>query len=58
VGAPSLEVPKARLDGAMGKVSWWGATSPWQGVELDDLQGPSQPKPSCDSTITGEYRTV
>jgi len=34
VGAPSLEVPKARLDGAL---SWWVATGPWQGLELDGL---------------------
>jgi len=33
VGAPSLEVPKARLDGALGSLSWWGAASPWQRVE-------------------------
>ena len=32
VGAPSLEVPKARLDGILGSLSWWGATSPRQGV--------------------------
>jgi len=32
VGAPSLEVLKARLDGALGSLSWWVATSPWQGV--------------------------
>jgi len=32
VDAPSLEVPKARLDGALGRLSWWRATSPWQGV--------------------------
>jgi len=28
VGAPSLEVLKARLDGALSSLSWWGATSP------------------------------
>jgi len=26
--APSLQVPKARLDGALSSLSWWGATSP------------------------------
>jgi len=36
VGAPSLKVLKARLDGAWGCLSWWGATSPWQGLKLDD----------------------
>ena len=30
VGAPSLEVPKAGLDGALGSLSWWGAASPRQ----------------------------
>ena len=34
VGAPSLEVLKARLDGAPGSLSWWGITSPQQGLEL------------------------
>ena len=24
VGAPSLEVLKARLDGVLGNLSWWG----------------------------------
>lgn len=28
VGAPSLEVAKARLDGALGSMCWWVATSP------------------------------
>jgi len=27
VGAQSLEVPKA-MDGVLGSLSWWGATSP------------------------------
>ena len=26
VGAPSLEVSKARLDGTLGSLSWWVAT--------------------------------
>jgi len=25
VGAPTLEVPEARLDGALGSLVWWGA---------------------------------
>ena len=33
MGAPSLEVPKAGLDGALGSLSWWGTASPWQEVE-------------------------
>jgi len=32
VGAPSMEVPKARLDRALDSLAWWGATSPWQGI--------------------------
>ena len=32
VDAPSLKVFKARLDGALGSLAWWGATSPWQKV--------------------------
>jgi len=36
VHAPSLEVPKA-MDGAVGSLSWWGATSSWQGMGLDYL---------------------
>ena len=31
VGAPYLEVLKARLDGAMGSLIEWVATSPWRG---------------------------
>lgn len=30
VDAPSLDVPKAMLDGALCSLSWWVATSPWQ----------------------------
>ena len=33
VDAPSLEVFKARLDGALSNLVWWE----WQGVELDGL---------------------
>jgi len=32
VGAPSLEILKARLDGALGSLRWWEAPSPCQGV--------------------------
>ena len=39
VGAPSLEACKARLDGALGSLRWWGG-SPAHGLGLDDLQGP------------------
>jgi len=30
VGAPSLEVLKARLDGALGSLSWWVAALPME----------------------------
>jgi len=39
-GAPSLEALKARLDGAPGSLSWWGAALPmagrwdWMGFEI------------------------
>jgi len=33
VGALSLEVPKARLDGALGSLSCWGQPCPWWGIE-------------------------
>jgi len=29
VGAASLEMLKARLNGALGSLSWWGARSSW-----------------------------
>ena len=35
VGTPSLEAFKAEW--ALGSLSWWGATSPRQGVERDHL---------------------
>ena len=31
-GAPSLEALEARLDGALGSLSWWGAALPTAGV--------------------------
>ena len=31
VDAPSLEVPKARLDGALGSLGWWVAVLPTAG---------------------------
>jgi len=30
VHAPYLEACKARLDGTLGSLGWWVATSPWQ----------------------------
>ena len=38
VDAPSLEVPKARLDGALGNLVWWELSVPMAGgVESGDL---------------------
>jgi len=52
VAAPSLAVSKARLDGAGSTLGWWkGSLSRAQGVELDKLSGPFQPKPVYDSMI-------
>jgi len=39
VGAPSLEVFKARLDGASSNLVWWKVCLPMAGgLELDDLR--------------------
>jgi len=35
VDAPSLEMHKTRLDGALGSLSWWVAASPKRGLELN-----------------------
>jgi len=40
LGAPSLEVFKARLDVALGSLVWWLATLPTAGgLKLDDHSG-------------------
>ena len=45
VGAPSLEVLKASLDGALGSLSWWGAAlsmaGGWNWVGFKVLSNPS-----------------
>jgi len=51
VGAPSLEVLKAKLDGALVSLSWWVATSPRQGFGTVGLRGPFQPKPFYDPML-------
>lgn len=51
MGAPSLEVHKARLDGALGSLSWWEALCHGRGLELDGLKGPFQSKSFYDSVI-------
>lgn len=48
VHAPSLEVLKPRLDGALGSLSWWVATVSAKGkLRLDDLHVPFNPKSSA-----------
>ena len=46
VDAPSLEAFKARLDVALGSLSWWLVTLHIAGrLELCDRCGPFQPRP-------------
>ena len=47
VAAPSLEVFKARLDGALSNLVWWKVSLPLAGGL--DLYGPFQPKTFYDS---------
>jgi len=50
VAAPSLELFRARLDGALSSLVWWKMSLLMAGgLEPDDLRGPFQPKPFCDS---------
>jgi len=51
VDAPSLEALKARLDGALGSLSWWGQPAHGRGLELEALYGPLQPNPLYGFTI-------
>ena len=52
MNAPSPEVFKDRLDGALENLLWWVVSLPMgRGVELDDLKGPPEPKPFYDSLI-------
>jgi len=52
VDASSLEVFKARLDGALSSLVWWKVSLPVAGgLELGDLSGPFQPKPVYDPMI-------
>ncbi len=46
VGAPSLEALKARLDGAPGSLSWWGALPMAQGWDWVGFKVPSNPNHS------------
>ena len=45
VDAPSLEVFKGKLDGALSNLDWWKVSLPMAGgLELGDLKGHFQPK--------------
>lgn len=46
VGAPSLEELKAELDGTLGSLIWFGATSPQQGQTSMIFNVPSNPSHS------------
>jgi len=49
VAAPSLEGFKARLDGALSNLVYWNMSLPTAGrLQLDDLEGPFQPKQFYD----------
>jgi len=48
--AQSLKAFKDRLEGAVGSLVWWLATLYIaEGLKLDDLWGPFQPRPFYDS---------
>ena len=52
VDVPSLEVFKARLDGALNNLLWWKVLLPMaRGLETDDLLGSFQLKPFYDSVL-------
>jgi len=51
VDAPSLEVPKARLDGILGSLIRLGHPALGRWLELGGLQCPLQPKSFCDSMV-------
>ena len=52
VAASSLAVLKTRLDGALSTLGWWDMSLLMAGgLEPDELKGPFQPKPFCDSVI-------
>jgi len=54
VNAPSLDVYKVRLDGILGSLIQRLAAMPMVEIlELDDLYGPFQPKPSY--TYEGDF---
>lgn len=59
VSAPSLKEFTARLDEPLGSLIYGGAILPIaQGLELHDLRGPLQPKPSCESVKSSTPTTA
>jgi len=55
VAAPSLEVFKARLDGALSNMVWWKMSLLTAGgLEPHDLSGRFQPLPFYDSMVIYE----
>jgi len=59
VAAPSLTGFKAKLDGALSNLVWWKMSLLMAGgLEPDDLQGPSQTKPFCDSVYAVNCRML
>ena len=53
VAVPFLAGFKARLDGALSNLVWWKMSLLMAGgLEPDDLQGPFQPLPFCDSLFS------
>ena len=51
VGAPSLQALKARWDGALGSLSWWGAALPMAGGGTGWALRSLQPEPFNESMI-------
>jgi len=56
MGAPSLEVPKASLDGTQGSLSWWEQPDHTRGGELqgpfpshDSMSEETQQSPGCNT---------
>jgi len=48
-GCPNPRGAQGQVVWVMGSRRWFGATSPWQRLELDGLEDPLQPKPVYDS---------
>jgi len=51
VGVLSLEALKARLDGVLGSLRWWGQLAHDRVLELGELKGLFCPKPFWNSMI-------